>query len=55
MPNLQTLDVSHNMITDINACSAIKQCPLLKSFDARDNQSANGEDFEAFFKELPTL
>jgi hypothetical protein len=37
LPSLQTLDVSHNMITDINDCAAIKRCPMLKSFDAREN------------------
>jgi Leucine-rich repeat (LRR) protein len=45
MPNLSTLDVSHNMIADINNCAAIKQCPKLVSFDVRDNQMASGDDF----------
>ena len=55
LSNLQTLDVSHNKIADINDCVAIKQCPLLKSFDVRDNQMADGDAFQPFFADMPNI
>jgi Leucine-rich repeat (LRR) protein len=50
--NLKTLDVSKNLITNIDYCAAIKLLPALTSFDVRDNQISNHEAIIPFFSEM---
>ena len=53
--NLKTLDVSKNIITDINNCAAIKLLPALTSLDVRNNQISNHEAIIPFFSEMQNL
>lgn len=52
---LRTLDVSFNLITDINECQAVKKLPILGAFDLRENKIENHEEVLPFFAELPKL
>jgi dynein assembly factor 1, axonemal len=53
--SLKTLDVSFNLITDINECGSIKALPSLTSLDIRDNQIGNHDEILPFFAEMPKL
>ena len=52
---MKTLDVTKNLITDINNCEALKSLPSLTSLDLRDNQISNHDAVIPFLTELPKL
>lgn len=52
---LKSLDVSRNLITDINDCAVIKELPALTAFDAHNNQISGDDQIVPFFSDMPNL
>ena len=50
--SLKTLDVSHNIISDVEGFEEIKTCPSLTSLDLSNNQIDCAEEIVPFFAEV---
>lgn len=55
LDRLKTLDVSHNLIVDINDCEQVIELPALTNLDIRDNQIDNHRDIVPFFTRMEKL
>jgi len=53
--NLKNLDISRNLITNIDDCSVLKELPALTSLDAHNNQISNDSAIVPFFSDFPKL
>ena len=53
--SLKTLDISHNLIFDINDCAQLGQLPALTNLDLRENQIENHNEIITFFSKMTKL